>query len=442
MKPNETVAPSVKTIDYKKANTTDFRNKSPFRAGVNQFRLSDINYTSTKKLKGNTLGNPRTRPEDFLIVREFQPDLRFNWVEEATKIADFGLSGLESLGSSFIGGFLKRRLSAKGGSESAGAKAVQDNADVARSATSTIANVATKKAQESHMKKLIDDLAAPGAENTFIEKIITDPVNQVKGMLSGNEVAYFEVPYNGDVFLTNMQSSFWKGAADLQGALANGSNSAMMNILKDSTAVNFPATPTWNSEEGGGAPEPLSIDLVLYNNNLQNLVNNYKYIHGLMQGVYWSQIGFFQKSSNLYDITLPGRFRYFFCTLEAQVQFVGKRRRLPNTMTGKFNEIFSNGSNKSKDKIKLSAEIANNGFFPDAYRLTLTFKSLMPNNYNMYLQYFINGSQLADTGAISQAQFASGLSDTFKALGSASAGVGEAGFNEAVTNIANRIEGQ
>jgi hypothetical protein len=366
----------------------DFRNKSPFRQ-KNKFTLSDINYTSTKKGRGiGTLRQSRPRPEETLYIREFQPDLRFNWTAELGKYLQVAQDATGAATGAIID-----RIKKGGGRFSNVASGLLDNAEAVGEGLTLVGGSAAKLASEAHMQQLIDKLAAANGGAEWEKEILNNPVEQVRNMLSGIKVAEFQLPYDGEIFLTNQQADFWTSSADFKSALEGG---GLLSILKDSTALNFPATPTWNPREGGGETEPISIDLLLYNNNIDSLIKNYKFVHGLMQGVYWSQIGNFQKSSNLYDIILPGRLRYFFCTLQAQITYVGKTRLLNEEAAKRLLQAFP----KRGTSLGLSQDIVTSTFFPDAYKLNLIFKSLMPNNYNMYIQYFINGDAANKAGVL------------------------------------------
>ena len=381
-------APSTAEKFYKADNLglEDFRNKSPFRE-KNVFSLSDINYSSTKKQKYNG------QPEQKMIIREFQPNYRFNWYEEAVKSVSLATDALASAGSSLI--------ESLAGTGVPGAQIAKQLKDKGGAVAEDVFGKGVKLKSENHMDELIRNLSSAGSNDIWKEKILDTPVDQVKRMLSGVETAYFEMPFYGDEFLMNQQSSFWSAANDLKEVLDDGGSLA--KILKNSSAVNFPTTPTWNPDGGGGTPEPVQMELTLYNNNLPNLIRNYKFVHGLMQGVYWSQIGNFQKSSNLYDITVPGRFRYFFCTMEAQIRYAGKTRVLNADSVSDFMSNFS-GKSDLNNTIKtepLNQGVIENTHFPDAYNILLTFKSLMPNNYNMYIQYFITGDEALKSDALS-----------------------------------------
>lgn len=133
----------------------------------------------------------------------------------------------------------------------------------------------------------------------------------------------------------------------------------------------------------------------LFNYNDTAIKANMKFIHSFISGAWWTQIGIIQTSSNLYDVEVPGRFRYLFCSADVKIEQVGKIRRLPSKIIEdlKSRIVSLEGgplrSNLGLGKEKYKLNDAYISMVPDTYRVTVTYKSLLPNNLNTYLAYAI-----------------------------------------------------
>ena len=124
----------------------------------------------------------------------------------------------------------------------------------------------------------------------------------------------------------------------------------------------------------------------LFNYNLDATRDNIKFIHALVAGAWWTQIGFQQNSSNLYDIKVPGRFRYFFCSANVKIDQVGKIRKLNEDQTNHILKVLDKQvQDQNGDKMSINPDIVK--FIPDTFRVTMTFNSLLPNNLNTHLNY-------------------------------------------------------
>ena len=133
----------------------------------------------------------------------------------------------------------------------------------------------------------------------------------------------------------------------------------------------------------------------LFNYNDIAIKANMKFIHSFIAGAWWTQTGILQSSSNLYDVEVPGRFRYLFCTADIKVDQVGKIRKLPQKVIGSLKDALG-----KKNSIRIADNFDINEAYismvPDTYRVTVTFKSLLPNNLNTYLAYALKQDSIKD----------------------------------------------
>lgn len=95
----------------------------------------------------------------------------------------------------------------------------------------------------------------------------------------------------------------------------------------------------------------------------------------LVHNGYKCQAGFIM-GSNIYNVLCPGRFNFLWASVGSTVTYEGKLRKNA-FMSNKFGKTI-----KSIDTDKL---------WPDAWKIQIQIKDLTPNNFNTYIEYFING---------------------------------------------------
>jgi len=209
------------------------------------------------------------------------------------------------------------------------------------------------------------------------------PNGMYKNIISGYYTGYYEIPVlSYDGFLNSRGSEGWKqqGLMERQLGMASGIVKNITDHL--GTSIDIATRPKWSIEGGGSGFDDITLEVSLFNDNLAAVFNNLAFIHSFVGGNLWYQDIIVQKSSSLYDVEIPGRFRYYFCTCDIEVKYVGKVRKIEGI-----------GKNILKqywlwDADVFNMEILNN--IPDAYKLTFKFSSLIPNNYNSYFAYVIN----------------------------------------------------
>jgi hypothetical protein len=324
-----------------------------------------------------------------VILKEFQPDFLFNW----GKIIE------ESIGSAIKGS------SSSSGTSTEGAGANATNGFVASTARlfgrfAGVAGAGVKAGvinkSLDHMNGMMRKIARSPAE--FDNNVISSPVAQIRRMFEGEYLGTYELPYYGDDYISASSIDSWN-----REGLGAHIGSKMGTILKENMSFDVPTTPTWKNENGGGMPPPIEIDLILYNKNTKALIDNFRFIHALISGAYWAQLNFNQKSPNLYDVTIPGRLHYWYCAMDIELQYLGKSRALSKEAGSEFKTAFGNiniNTIAQNSAGKTTEERGDNYMFPDGYQVKVKLQSLMPNNFNMYLDYLLNGS--TEKGEISR----------------------------------------
>jgi hypothetical protein len=115
-------------------------------------------------------------------------------------------------------------------------------------------------------------------------------------------------------------------------------------------------------------------------------MDNFKFLNSIISGAFWLQMDYVQKSPNVYDVEVPGRFHSYYAALGVEVSHVGKLRTNPSVS-------LSMNSLKSLNE---------NTLYPDAYKMTLNIVDLCPNNFNNYIDYLRDGrsSQIQIGGVV------------------------------------------
>ena len=184
-----------------------------------------------------------------------------------------------------------------------------------------------------------------------------------KSMFSGPAVGYYECPFFEELFLDNKANGSWTqhGSARLGGSLASAA--------KAGANIDFPTTPTWALGDSKGFD--FSFSFWLINKDRNALESNFKFLQSFIAGTFWLQLSVQQKSPNVYQIIVPGRFRKFFTSLNIRVEAHGKLRRLPDPST-------------------ISA--LNGNLMPEVWKVTVNVEDLTPNNFNAHAEFIKNGA--------------------------------------------------
>lgn len=212
-----------------------------------------------------------------------------------------------------------------------------------------------------------------------------------KNLISGYFTGYYEIPvldYNG--FLNVDGAKGWESQSIMQRFFTDSIASTVKGFMDDKIGSGFDIAtrPKWSINGGGEGFPSITLELYLFNDTISALFDNLAFIHSYVGGNFWYQDTLIQKCSSLYDVEIPGRFRYYFCTSTIAVEYVGKVRQVVDIkQTDATNNIFLRwfnnlaGNNNSSPNL----DVLNN--VPDAYKVTITYQSLIPNNYNSYMSY-------------------------------------------------------
>lgn len=220
--------------------------------------------------------------------------------------------------------------------------------------------------------------------------------------IEGNApIATYELPFYSDYFLSTDGRKGWKtGGAELW----YGRNLAQ--LAARFASIGYPTTPDWEFEPNF---ENLDFTFHLINDSPEATLKNTIWLYSLVAGTmyvqieneqvdltkadqqtvnmltmavtkYLTSISSFFKSPNVYEIVVPGRLRWLWCSMSVNVKCVGKLYKDGLTRT--------NGATES---------MADNGAaFPEAYKVEVSFQSLLPQSFNQF-NYFLTTKSSAQT---------------------------------------------
>lgn len=235
------------------------------------------------------------------------------------------------------------------------------------------------------MEDIINEiLESSKDEPDYIRKLIRIPNFFYENMIGGTYTAQYKVPFfNQETYLNANGSQGWESRSIKQQFLGNFV-SGLVDKIPGIGQFDIAGRPKFSLEGNNPLPDQVITTFQLYNYNMKALESNLKFIHALVPGAFWIQAGFTQISSNLYDIVVPGRFRYYLCKADIKIDWNGKTRNLSSKQIDPLMSRFPKISNREAlSKV------------PDYYTITISFTSLLPNNFNVYLNYLIGGNEVS-----------------------------------------------
>jgi len=304
------------------------------QTSITRFSIDDIVFTNSSKNNPFFENGVVERHPQKMIIKEFQPSAMYNVVlrgQEMTRLLSKAYSEVSEL--------------------------------LKNSAESTFTSTTFSDSQFN--------------DKTLEERYIKIPLDYIMTSIAGSVESIYELPYNDDNFLQIDNISSWtsdKNQSQTLGAITNVLSK--YNIQMDGTFV-----PFWKNENPMDI-ETKKLELILVNKDLNSLIKNFKFLHHFISGAFWTTEVFRQHPGSLYNIELPGYYEYFFCSLQLTIDNKGVLRKLRpegfNTFLSRTNMV---GTKMSPDTL-----------FPDYYKLDITFKPMVPNSFNVYLNYLLNGS--------------------------------------------------
>ena len=342
-------------------NSDDLMNKAPDEGTgylgmiINEFQNSFDKITSFFDKKKN---NPRT-PIDVILsdvphlkIYEYQP------VQETTSFLN-NMKMIYNILDNMIG-----------------------KSDDGRSTLDKMKQVFSEEGLDNIIKESMGNNAS-STDPTHIQNVIHIPNWFYEHMIGGTYTASYKLPFfNKTEYLNAMGQSGWSSRSMKQQFFGNFL-SGLIDKIPGIGQFDIAGKPKFSLEGNNPLHDPITTSFYLHNYNFDALISNLALIYSLVSGAFWIQNKFLQQSSNLYDVEVPGRFRYYLCKCNIKVDFYGKVRQLNDSQIAEIQKNFPKITNK--DAISK---------VPDSYLITLDFASLLPNNFNIFLDYLIGRNKI------------------------------------------------
>ena len=126
---------------------------------------------------------------------------------------------------------------------------------------------------------------------------------------------------------------------------------------------------------------PIQLKFRIYNDTLEHLVVNFFFVLGFTAGAKATTDTIFIRPPYLYDVEVPGGGRFRLCTCTCGFTPVGKMRRVEWPKSIAMNSPWGIGNLMS---IAGDDEL----YFPDAWDVSISFKSQLPDSWNLMSSYF------------------------------------------------------
>ena len=220
----------------------------------------------------------------------------------------------------------------------------------------------------------------------------------------------YELPYVNDQIYSSDGSGGWKdadfGLADLS-KNAGGDNGGMMSKIFEMVTgigdfvkrVRINYMPKWDPS-GGGTAEGLAVKFDLFNDTYDAAMKNFIFVNTIIPNNMWMQYGMLKHSPCLYDIKIEGLKRMFLCAGDFKVSSAGLLRTPPLEWISDLCYKHANGTGSKQhgswDAGELCSSIIDHNLIkiPDVYTIEMTFKSLIPENFNNFLYSYSKNSQM------------------------------------------------
>ena len=217
--------------------------------------------------------------------------------------------------------------------------------------------------------------------DSFILKI---PYLLYYRMMSTFTTNIYEVPFTGKSIITSDGTTGWSdyGLKNMN-TTGSGIFSELLNFFGKNIRIS--TTPIWDgtSETTGST---YTIQFTLFNDTAGAATQNFIFINTIFPNNRWLQYHIYQHSPSLYDIKIDGIGRAMLCAGQFECEAIGPLR----TPSDEILRRLMGHMNTGHDKLNI-LELRRQKVIviPDAYDVKLTFKSLLPDNFNNYLYQFV-----------------------------------------------------
>ena len=275
------------------------------------------------------------------------------------------------------------------------AKLLKSLADIGNAAVDVATAIPGVNTAKGAFKKMVNQVLPADANKTGTEALLQllkidklieqisqqNPIKQLyKFFTHGKWLNTYEVPYlpgSADIlYLKSNNASKWDVNAGMQKLMGK----TLAGALTENTYMQYPVTPIFESgDNAANLFETVTTTFYLINDSTTNLAKNFKFLHSLFAGTQWILLKFgYRRAPNVYNVYCNSRFNYIWASIDMTVNSCGKVYKNPKI------------SNEFKEKYKFKY-LNNDTLWPTAWQVTLSIRSLVPNNYNTYLEFIYNG---------------------------------------------------
>lgn len=258
---------------------------------------------------------------------------------------------------------------------------------------SFVSDMFTRK-EQSFLNRTGNSMIFTNDDSSLINYVEKFPYVLYYCLQSCTTTNIYEVPgiCDGKIIAQSDGKAGWGDGSDLMGAggfRASGFLNKLpivgelANMVLGNIGINY--MPWWNAESGSkvAAPE-IIVKFDLFNDNVDRALANFIFVNTIIPGNKWIQYNMFQHSSNLYDVKIEGLNRLFACAASFNVTYDGVLRNPPQNF---IDRLVDTHTSKNIEKEKFKRSIVENNLIklPDVYHVEMSFKSLLPANFNNFL---------------------------------------------------------
>lgn len=200
-----------------------------------------------------------------------------------------------------------------------------------------------------------------------------DPIKIYRNLFqAGNWLNTYEVPYFNENYIEADLTSCW------QLGNSQADTGKQLKAITEGIGADYPTKPIFSiGNINNQVKQGISTQFYLINKSDIWLHKNFKFLHALFAGTTWVHMtGGKIKSPNVYHLLCPDRFQVFWAAMSATITIKGKLRK-NISMFQQYGGILKS--------------ITQDSLWPQAWHVTLSFRSLVPQNFNTYIQYFVHG---------------------------------------------------
>ena len=195
----------------------------------------------------------------------------------------------------------------------------------------------------SAIKAALKSAFAPDTFNRTIQDVVTkvcfrSPIDNEKNifkMFYQGVNAFYRRLVTG-VYMTKYTMPFYNSNLYLKsnsGTWGTNSMFSGLGALLESFigSVDIMSSAQWQAAgntglNGATGYDAINFEFSIFNRTSDDVYKNLRFIHTLIPEALWLQNGLFQVPGTLYDVEIPGRTRFYWCTAEFKCEYQGKTR--------------------------------------------------------------------------------------------------------------------